>query len=149
MSFVDLMGHDRWSDADITGRSEAMVRSVISAERETILNRKLQGQALGQYEMTLDDLAELQLFNSTVFSAQAAAAAARVDRDLLHATLDAEPAYQRLQRAPLDPGAEGYEQDAAEREAAQGVIDGLPEPVLDLLALRNPVLEPEPEPVEG
>lgn len=145
MSFVNLMSNDRWSDSDITRRSEAMVRSVISADRETILNRKLQGQALGQYELTPDDLVELQLFNQTVFAAQAAGQAARADRDVLNAALDAEPSYQRLQQPALKPDEEGYEQDVAEREAAQVIIDGASQEVLDLLDLRNPQLEPVPD----
>ena len=151
MSFVDLMASDVWTDADITRRTEAMVRSRFTEAAELVINRKLQGAALGQYRLTPAEQAEVAAFNATVFDARQAGEAARADMALLREVLAAEPAYLRLRRQTVAPaldeeGAvinqEALDADAAERAEAQAAMDSVSTPGLELLALRNP--EPEP-----
>lgn len=90
MSFVDLMGNDRWTEADIVNRTEAILRSSFSAQEETIINRKLSGQQLGQYTMTTDERAELAAFSAATLQAKADGASARADAALVNAALDVE-----------------------------------------------------------
>lgn len=146
-SFIDLMANDIWSDADITRRTEAMVRSEFSLEAETILNRKVAGISLGQYSPTPDDLAEMARFKSVVDAAHDEGVAARADMALLLQVFPLEEAQRRLDR-PL-PGEEATEDeiaaDAAERAAAQAVIDAASPEATALFDLRNPPM-PEPEP---
>ena len=151
MSFIDLMASDVWTDADITRRTEAMVRSQFTETAELIINRKVQGAALGQYQLSLDEQAEVAAFNAVVFEARQAGEAARADMALLREVLAAEPAYLRLRRQTVAPvldeeGAvinqEALDVDAAERAEAQAAMDSVSMPCLELLALRNP--EPEP-----
>lgn len=158
MSFVDLMGNDKWSEADIVRRTEAMVRAEVSADAETILNRKLQGASIGQYVLTPEDQAEINRFNSVVFGAQTAGAEARADMAKLQAVFDYEAAQARLALPVYDGPAtitdgEGntvpnpaIALDAEERTAAQAVIDAASVDTLALAALRAPAPEPEPEP---
>lgn len=142
-SFINLMADDVWSDADILRRTEAMIRSEFSAETETILNRKATGAALGQYELTPDDLAEIGRYDQVALAAQAAGVAARADMALLLRVFPLEDAQRRLDRLSLagawdrlqdpevDPitdeetgevvNAAEVEQDKVERAAAQAV----------------------------
>lgn len=151
MSFINLMASDVWTEADITRRTEAMVRSRFTEAAELIINRKVQGAALGQYQLSLDEQAEVAAFNKAVFEARQAGDAARADMALLREVLAAEPAYLRLRRQTVAPaldeeGAvinqEALDADAAERAEAQAAMDSVSMPGLELLALRNP--EPEP-----
>lgn len=152
MSFIDLMASDVWTDADITRRTEAMVRSRFTEAAELIINRKVQGAALGQYRLTPAEQAEVTAFNAVVFEARQAGEAARADMALLREVLAAEPAYRRLKQPAVAPeldeeGAainqEALDADAAERAKAQAAMNSVSMPGLELLALRNP--EPEPE----
>lgn len=144
MSFVNLMGNDVWSEADIVNRTEAMIRSVFSDQVVAILNRKATGAALGQYTMTDDERAELARYAQACEDAHQAGNAARADMALLQRALDVEAAQRRLllplyagpvllEDGTADPQAEA---DAAQRAAAQAVIDGATPDVLDLVAAR-------------
>jgi len=145
MSFINLMANDIWPDADITRRTEAMVRTEFSLEAETILNRKVAGISLGQYTPTDADLDEMARFKVVVDDAQAAGVAARADMALLLDTMAYETAMKRLAQPlpPEDATDEEKAQDAAERAAAQSVVDAASQQVIDLYELRNPpVIEP-------
>ena len=100
-SFINLLANDIWTDADITRRTEAMVRTEFSAEAETILNRKVAGISLNQYTPTPEDLAEMARFRAVVDAAQAAGVAARADMVLLSQTLVYEAAKKRLAKTTL------------------------------------------------
>jgi hypothetical protein len=147
-SFINLMANDIWPDADITRRTEAMVRTEFSLEAETILNRKVAGISLGQYTPTDADLAEMARFKVVVDAAQAAGVAARADMALLLDTMAYETAMKRLAQPlpPEDATDEEKAQDAAERAEAQAVVDGASQAVVDLYSLRNPPAPPAPEP---
>lgn len=156
MSFINLMASDVWTDADITRRTEAMVRSRFTEAAELIINRKLQGAALGQYQLSLEEQAEVAAFNEVVFEARQAGDAARADMAVLNEVLTVEPAFLRLRQPELEPelGEDGQvinqdalDQDAADRLAAQSLVEGSSVQVLDLLMQRNPP-QPEPEVIE-
>ena len=156
MSFINLMASDVWTEADIIRRTEAMVRSKFTEAAELIINRKLQGAALGQYQLSLEEQAEVAAFNETVFAARQAGDAARADMAVLNEVLTVEPAFLRLRQPELEPelGEDGQvinqdalDQDAADRMAAQSLVEGASVQVLDLLIQRNP-LPPEPEVIE-
>lgn len=121
MSFIDRMANDRWSDADITKRTEAMVRSVFPAEAEGIINRKLQGAGLGQYTLTPEDGAEIARFNDIVTAAAIAGAQARADALLVNQALEMEALFRELAAIPDDE--EHYDQ----RQAVQAAIDAFPQ----------------------
>jgi len=143
-SFVNLMADDVWSETDMIRRTEAMIRSEFSLELETILNRKVSGMALGTYQPTPQDLAEIARYGEVARAAQAAGMAARADMALLLQVFPLEEAQRRLDRPVLSAawerlqlpevepvlddvtgevtnGAE-VEQDRAERDAAGAVI---------------------------
>ena len=154
-SFVNLMASDVWSEADISRRTEAMVRQHFSADAETIINRKLQGVAMGQYHLSSSEKDEIARFRRVVFEAKQAGDQARADMALLHEVLDAEPTYLRLRQPVVEPEVDeagavvnqvALDQDAAEREAAERMMETVSMPALELLVLRNPESEPEPEP---
>ena len=143
-SIINLLANDIWSDADITRRTEAMVRTEFSQEAETILNRKVAGMSLGQYTPTTEDLAEMARFRTVVDAAHDEGVAARADMALLSETLVYEVAQKRLAQTTLQdawdrlqlPEVEPIvdqetgevlnqaevDQDKAERAAAQQIV---------------------------
>lgn len=154
-SFINLMASDLWSEADIINRTEAMIASEFPPAAVAILNRKATGAALGQYTLTADEAAELARYAQVSEAARAAGNAARADMALLHEVLAVEAAQRRLEQASVQAVTEGdppvmtnraeVDADAAERMAAQAVVDAASVAALDLVALRNPP-PPEPEP---
>lgn len=96
MSFIDMMANDVWSDADITARTEAMVRSVMSLADELVLNRKVQGAALGQYTLTSEDETQMALLAQAGYAAQQEGIAARADMALLLQVFEVEKAEKIL-----------------------------------------------------
>ena len=143
-SFVNLMADDVWSETDMIRRTEAMIRSEFSLELETILNRKVSGMALGTYQPTGRDLADIARYDDVAREAQAAGVAARADMALLLQVFPLEEAQRRLDRPVLSAAwerlqlpevgpvfdelsgevmnAEHVEQDRAERQAASAVV---------------------------
>lgn len=162
-SFVNLLGSDVWSDADIKSRLHAEIRSVVSELAETELNRALQGMAMGMHVLSPAEQASLMLFKATTDSVALAGIEARADMALLQSVFEYEAAQARLLQEPvLTPATitvtdvEGAETtvanpavviDAAERITAQAGIDAASVETLDLVLLRNPPPEPEPEPL--
>lgn len=133
MSFIDMMADDVWSDADITNRTEAMVRAQVSTMEELVLNRKLQGAALGQYTLTAEDQAQMALLAQAGYAAQQEGIAARADMALLHKVFEVEEAEKLL--ADPDAGED-------EKAAAQGQIDAADAEVMGWVeARRPPVIE--------
>lgn len=158
-SFIDLMANDRWSDADITNRTEAMLRSQFSAQAEAILNRKVSGAILGQYELTAEELAEMAAFAAASLAARQEGAAARADMALLEQVFALEAAQARLARQMVAPVLDDSEepqitnqdtvdQDGAERAAAQAVVDAASVDAKNLALRRAPAPEPTPEPTQ-
>jgi len=94
MSFVNLMGNDVWSEADIVNRTEAMISSEFTPVQAAILQRKATGALLGAYSLTNDEQAELANYAQTSEAARVAGNEARADMALLleAMALEADPA---------------------------------------------------------
>jgi hypothetical protein len=157
-SFIDMMGSDVWSDADITRRTEAMVRSVMSLQDEMVLNRKVQGAALGEYTLTEQDQADMARLAQAGFEAQQMGIAARADMALLLEVFDVEAAEAWLAQSTVEPeldeggnvtNQEAVDADVEERAAAQAVVDAASPEVLEWVEKRRqpiveePAVEPE------
>lgn len=140
MSFINLMANDIWTDADITRRTEAMIRTEFSEVAETILNRKILGMSMGTYTPTPEDQADLQRYSAVAQAAQAEGIAARSDMALLLKVMAMEQAQARLNEPPLpeDATEEQIAQDAAERLAAEAVLVNAGPEAQALFLLRNP-----------
>ncbi len=146
MSFINMMASDVWSDADITRRTEAMLRTEFNQEAETILNRKVLGISLGTYEPTAQDQADIARYDQVAKAVQAEGVAARADMALLLRVFPLEEAQRRLDRLALvvawdrlqDPevepvvdedtgavlNADEVAQDQAERATALAAVSG-------------------------
>lgn len=155
-SFINLMASERWSEADIVNRTEAMIAGEFPPAAVAILNRKATGAALGQYQLSAEEAAEIARYAQVSEAARQAGIAARADMLLLTEVLAVEAAQRRLERPAVQAATKGkppavsnqaeVDADAAERAAAQAVVDGASVAALDLVALRNPApVEPEPE----
>lgn len=154
MSFIDMMANDVWSDADITNRTEAMVRAAVPVAEELVLNRKIQGAALGEYTLTAEDQAQMAVLAQAGLEAQQEGIAARHDMLVLREVFEVEKAEQRLSLPVVEPilDEEGnvtnqaeIDADAAERAAAQERIDVADDEVMGWVEARRPPPEPEPE----
>lgn len=156
MSFIDMMANDVWSDADITNRTEAMVRAVVPVAEELVLNRKLQGAALGKYTLTPADQAQMALLAQAGFAAQQEGIAARADMALLLGVFEVEAAEKRLALPVIEPVIDEQgavtnqaeiDADEAERSVAQERIAAADEEVMGWVDLRRPEVIEEPEEV--
>ena len=169
-SFVDVMGSTCWSEADIVNRTEAILASQFPASEQMILSRKATGAALGQYALSPAEQQELGAFAAASLAARVAGDAARADMALLTQALAIEAAQARLLRpalgAPVAPPAPSpqpgqpappapvadpilvaaYNQDVADRAAAQAVLTAAAAPALALVATRAAANAPPPTP---
>jgi hypothetical protein len=98
-SFINMMANDRWSEADIVNRTEAMIAAEFTPSQVAILNRVATAAALGQYQLTEQEMADIGRYNTVCLAAREAGAAARADMELLAQTLDYETAQQTITRA--------------------------------------------------
>lgn len=161
-SFVNLLGNDLWTEADIVNKTEAELHSVVSKDDELILSRKMIGFSLGRVIPTMEEQAQLMAYETAALAAQQSGIAARADMALLRSAMDVEPAIARLvlpaitepvsEEITLEDGTISYGlnyqipfQDAAERTAAQAAVDAASPEVLTLVALRNPTPTEDPE----
>ena len=147
MSFIDLMANDIWSEADIVRRTEAMIYSQFSREQEAILNRKATGAALGQYELTPAEQADLVRYSQVSDAARQAGDAARADMALLLQVFAVEAAERRLDQPAVEPetdeqgnvtNQDELDADEQERAAAQDVIDNASPEVMAVIEQRRP-----------
>ena len=148
-SFVNLLGNDLWSEADIVNRTEAMVRSQFSATDETIINRYISGVAFG-VPLTDWQLALVLSFKTCVLAAQEEAFKAVADMALLTEAIEVQAALKTLSADPvaqiLGEGEEVLNQveldaDAAARAVAQAVVDTASEDAVTLANLRIEAVE--------
>ncbi len=128
MSFIDLQGDIVWSEADITARTEAMVHAEFSVQEEIILNRKVTGTVLGQWQMTPSEQGELMRYVAACLQAKQAGAEARADNDRLRQALAVEAALRRLA---------GADAPALTRDQAQAVVAAAPAEVQALVTARQ------------
>ena len=150
MSFVNLMASDVWSDADITSRTEAMLRAQWSVQAQTILSRKAVGVALGQFTLSPDEQIELGRFANAGLAARVAGEEARADMALLRQALEAERCYAILALPVTEPelGEEGevtnqteLDLDEQNRTSAQQGIDKAGPEALALVEQRKEISE--------
>lgn len=135
MSFIDMLANHVWTDAEITNRTEAMVRSVMPLADELVLNRKVQGAALGQYTLTPEDQADMARLAEAGMAAQQEGIAARYDALVLREVLLVEEAEKVL------ADSEASEED---KSRAQERIDVADEEVLGWVEARRPPVVEEP-----
>jgi hypothetical protein len=146
MSFIDLMGNTIWSEQDIVGKTEAMIRSEFSQTDETIMNRKFVGSLTGQYTLSAEEKQQIERFNTVVVASQKEGYAARKDMQLLSKVLVAEPAYQRIQLPMIEQiiedgiiiNQEDIDRDMEERAAAHEIFNSADNETKDLIYKRNP-----------
>jgi hypothetical protein len=129
-SFVNVLGSDLWSEADIVNRTESMIASYFPPNTTAILNRKVIGAATGRYTLSADEQAELDHYNTVCLAASAAGNAARADMARLQSALDYEHA---LAIAIVDRSF--FE---------QVIIDNASADTLALVAERTPAPERQP-----
>jgi hypothetical protein len=154
MSFINMMADDVWSEQDITSRTEAMVRSVMPLQDELVLNRKVQGAALGEYTLTAEDQADMAKLAQAGFEAQQEGIAARADMALLLQVFPVEAAEKRLAEPVVEPildeegevtNQDEIDTDEAERAEAQALVDAAPAEVMEWVEQRRPPPPPEEE----
>ena len=96
MSFVDLMADHIWSEADIVGRTESILRAVTSEADQAILTRKITAGMLGLWVASEKEKTDIAIYEAACLAAYEAGAAARADMALLQSVLDHENAASRL-----------------------------------------------------
>lgn len=154
MSIVNLMASDIWSEADIVGRTEAVIESVYPRDAVVILNRKVTAAMIGKYTMTAAEDQDVLDYAALCESAAIAGDEARSDMALLNRVLAYEQAVRRLTLSEVtepatvtvtDEDGVASEQanpaiavDEDERAIAQLFIDEVGIAVTDLFDLRNP-----------
>jgi hypothetical protein len=99
MSFIDMMASDRWSEADIINRTEAMIAAEFPPHQVAIINRIVTAAAAGMYQLTDEELADVSRYNAVCLAAREAGDAARADMALLSKVLDFEAAQQLVAAA--------------------------------------------------
>ena len=123
MSFVNLMASDVWSSADIDAKVQALIRSRYSE------NDELKAARLAR---TGEDPAFVAAVDAWIAECVQQGRDARADMALLAQVFPLEDAARRLAQPVVEPelGEEGevlnqdaIDQDAAERVAAQAVMD--------------------------
>ena len=142
-SFVDLMGNDVWSEADIKSRLHAMIRARFSEQVEAELSRAVMGAMLGQHQITPLEGAAIAAFKALTDEVAVIGVQARADWALLQQVFAVEAAQRRLSvPEPEVPDA----QDEAERAEAQAVVDAAAPEVVALVQARAELVTPPLEP---
>lgn len=90
MSFIDLMGNDRWTETDIKTRLHSLIRSQISEQVEDEIKRASIGVALKQYAFTQEEYAKVIQFKKLTEEVDAIGRQARADWALLSQVMDIE-----------------------------------------------------------
>lgn len=142
--FVDLMGNDVWSEADIKARLHAMIRARFSEQVEAELSRAVMGAMLGQHQITPQEGAAIAAFKALTDEVAVVGVQARSDWALLQQVFAVEAAQRRLSvpepEVPEVPNA----QDEAERAQAQSLIDAASPEVVALVQARAELATSEP-----
>ena len=140
-SFINLMASDVWSEADIINRTEALINSEFSPAAVAILNRKATGAALGKYQLSPTDVADIARYTEVSERARDLGRQAFKDAELLKEVLLVESALAILSKPTPETEVENLvliEQDLEERKKAQALVDSASQEVIDLVKLRNP-----------
>lgn len=122
MSFINLLANDVWSDADITKRTEALIRAEFSVEQEAILNRKATGAVLGQYSLSQEEHIELLRYREVSNMARAEGEAARADMGLLLSVMQLEKDTAILSTMSIQQAMSLRDSDIEEERIAAEVV---------------------------
>lgn len=90
MSFINCLGSDIWSEADIINRTEALIASEFPVNTVAILNRKVTASTIGAYALTDDEQADVARYDQVCTAAAIEGHAARADMTLLLEVLEIE-----------------------------------------------------------
>ena len=146
MSFIDLMASDVWSSADIDNKVQALIRSRYSAQDELKASRLARTPNPSE-----TDAAFVVSVDSWISECVAEGRAARADMTLLAQVLELEVQKRRLDMPLVEPvldeeaeeetitNQDALDADAAERDAAQALLDAASPEAKELFDLRNPV----------
>lgn len=138
--FINLLGTDIWSEADILARGRALIAAQVSSVRQQELQTIMLGHMAQMRTATPEELAEIALVGQITQAQSAENDAARSDMALLLAVMAYEQAVKRLaQDIVVSEDTELVAQDITERNTAQALIDTAPLPVQPLYAERNPI----------
>jgi hypothetical protein len=118
MSFIDLMGNDRWTETDIKTRLHSLIRSQISEQVEDEIKRASIGVALGQHTFSQEEYVKLLQFKKLTEEVDAIGHQARADWALLSQVMDIEDKL---------------------REGAEVVLPVEGDSTYELYRMRNPV----------
>lgn len=149
MSFVDLMGDDVWSPADIDARVAQLIRSQYSADDELKAARLAR-----KATPTSEDTAFVAAVDQWIVQCVQEGRDASADMALLAQVFPMEDAQRRLDQPIVEPeydedgnliNEDAVLQDEAERAAAQAVLDDASPEATALFDLRNPTPPPLPE----
>lgn len=149
MSFVNMMGNDRWTDLDINRRVQAIIRSQFTAEDELKAARLVR-----QATKTDAEQAFIESVDATIEAALSEGHDARADMELLAQVLNIEECIRivaiQITEPVLDEQGAVTNQDQIDIETTvrancQSQIEVASPEVMALVALRNPKPEPAPE----
>lgn len=143
MSFVDMMSNYIWSKADIDNKVQAMIRSKFSENDELKAARLARSSQDPEFVAAVD---------AWIAHCVEEGRDALQDMNTLHQVFAVEAAERRLSLPVVEPelDSEGsplnqdvFDQDVAERDAAQAVIDVATPEVMQWVDARRPPSEPE------
>lgn len=147
MSFVDLMGNDVWSPADIDARVAQLIRSQYSSDDELKAARLAR-----KADQAPEDVAFVEAVDAWIAQCVQEGRDARADMALLAQVFPMEDAKRRLDQPIVEPeydedgnlmNEDAILRDEAERATAQAVLDDASPEAQALFALRNPPPPPE------
>ena len=142
MSFIEMMASDVWSSADIDNKVQALIRSRYSAQDELKASRLARTPNPSETEAAF-----VVSVDSWIAECVAEGRAARADMNLLAQVLELEVHKRRLVMPLVEPvldeeetitNQDALDVDAAERAAAQALLDAASPEAKELFDLRNP-----------
>lgn len=143
MSFIEMMASDVWSSADIDNKVQALIRSRYSAQDELKASRLARTPNPSETEAAF-----VVSVDSWIAECVAEGRAARADMALLAQVLELEVHKRRLAMPLVEPvldeeetitNQDALDADAAERAAAQALLDAASPEAKELFDLRNPL----------
>lgn len=143
MSFIEMMASDVWSSADIDNKVQALIRSRYSAQDELKASRLARTPNPSETEAAF-----VVSVDSWIAECVAEGRAARADMNLLAQVLELEVHKRRLAMPLVEPvldeeetitNQDALDADAAERAAAQALLDAASPEAKELFDLRNPL----------
>lgn len=142
MSFIEMMASDVWSSADIDNKVQALIRSRYSAQDELKASRLARTPNPSETEAAF-----VVSVDSWIADCVAEGRAARADMALLAQVLELEVLKRRLGMPLVElvldeeetiTNQDALDVDAAERAAAQALLDAASPEAKELFDLRNP-----------